>query len=158
MGPGIFSRGARQKRQRIWRWRRARTKPEGKSVQITPHYRRGVAAWSSPAAQDTRSHAVAGGVRGGGGCSEVSWKVETLGETHRKFRSRQRRRPSVFHRFGVGLSRDFIWIFAVLKDSPIEGDSQDFFPLFSQCLSHGISFFPLYFVVPDALFMRLLML
>lgn len=88
----------------------------------------GAASWSLPAAQDTRSHAVAG----------LSWRVRGIGkwgwgETHRKFHSRRWRRASVFHRFRVGLSRDFIWIFAVLKDSfptHIARDIQEVFSAF----------------------------
>lgn len=90
------------------------------------------------------------------------------GATHWKFHSRRWRRASVFHRFRVGLSRDFIWIFAVLKDSfppphtHIGRDIQEVFSVFpfSQCLGLGISrlSFFLFFAVLDALFMRLLML
>lgn len=67
------------------------------------------------------------------------------GKTHRKFHSRRWRRASVFHRFRVGLSRDFIWIFAVLKDSPHTHThwkryAGSFFCFsFSQCLGLGIS-------------------
>lgn len=114
MGPKIFSRGARPKRQpkKQRRANRRRTRRRGKKSsgeKCTNHTpllggEGRAASWSSPAAQDTRSHAVAG-------------RTEAEGETHRKFHSRRWRRASVFHRFRVGLSRDFIWIFAVLKDS-----------------------------------------